>query len=334
MFYRILLPLDGSALAECIIPHALALAKLDNAEIVPLLVLDGSASGDSVDPMEWHLRKSEAQSYLDTIHSKLQGIGIDSDCLLLTGPPYQRILEQVDKLNIDLILISSHGQSGRIARPFGSIAHKVLESAGTSILLVPAHEQPLDVDMFAPKQYSTILIPLDGSRRAECILPIADRLAGEQNAKLVLTHVLQRPDVLRWAMLADDTRKLTEHFVEHINTVAQSYLDQIHVRQDSDTVRIVVQADNVAIALDHLASRLEVDFMLISAHGATANPLRSFGDTVSGILNYCRHPILIYQDRPAAHMIEPEAAPVREPIARQNDHSSLPGTAGTQQAYL
>src|SRR5687767_6800562 len=112
MFNRILLPLDGSALAECTIPHALAMARLDNAEIVPLLVLDGSVSGEGIDPMEWHLRKSEAQTYIDAICSKLQGIGINSNCLLLTGSPYQRILEQIEKLNIDLIVVSSHGQSG------------------------------------------------------------------------------------------------------------------------------------------------------------------------------------------------------------------------------
>src|SRR4029079_2604189 len=107
MFDRILLPLDGSPLAECTIPHALALAKLDNAEIVPILVLDGSVSGEGIDPMEWHLRKSEAQIYIDAVCSKLQEIGINSHGLLLTGPPYQRILEQIDKLNIDLVVVSS-----------------------------------------------------------------------------------------------------------------------------------------------------------------------------------------------------------------------------------
>lgn len=334
MFDRILLPLDGSTLAECTIPHALALAKLDNAVIVPLLVLDGSASGDGVDPMEWHLRKSEAQTYIDSICTKLQGIGIDSQCLLLTGSPYQRILEQIDRLNINLLLISSHGQSGRVARPFGAIAHKVLEDAGISIMLVPTHAQPLDADMFAPKIYDTVLIPLDGSRRAECVLPIADRLAREQKAKLVLAHVLQRPDVLSWAMLSDDTRILTENFVDHIDSVAQRYLEQVLARQDNDSVLVLAQADNVAIELDHIAAQHEVDLMLISAHGAAANPMRSFGDTVSGILNYCHQPILIYQDRPAVHTIEPEAAPVREPIARQNAHASLTRAADTQQTYL
>jgi nucleotide-binding universal stress UspA family protein len=333
MFDRILLPLDGSALAECTIPHALALAKLGNAEIIPLLVLDGSVSGEGVDPMEWHLRKADAQSYIDAVCAKLQDVSINSHGLLLTGPPYQRIVEQVGKLNIDLVLVSSHGQSGRVDRPFGAIAHKVLQSVGTSVMLVPAQPQSADANPYAPKSYNAILIPLDGSRRAECVLPIASQLIREQTTKLMIVHVTQRPDVLSWAMMADDTRKLTDQFVEHIGAVAQSYLDQIRERQENDTIGILAQADNVAIEVNHIAEQVEADLLLVSAHGAAANPLRAFGDTVSGILNYCRQPVLIYQDRPTVYTTESEAAPFREPAARHSDDLSQTASSTTQQAY-
>ena len=333
MFDRILLPLDGSPLAECTISHALALAKLNNAEVIPLLVLEENTSADGVDPMEWHLRRTAAQTYIDTICTRLQETGIDSHCLLLTGSPYQRILEQVEKLNIDLVVISSHGQSGRVKRPFGAIAHKVLEGAGTSVMLVPAQERAGDATPIAPQHYNAILIPLDGSRRAECILPIADWLAREQKTKLVLAHVIQRPGVLGWAMLGDDTRKLAKQFVEHTWSVAKSYLEQINERQNSDTITILAQADNTAIALEQIAEQNHVDLMLVSAHGVADNPMRLFGDTVNGILTYCHQPVLIYQDRPVLHTIEPETAPIRERMQRQNDHSPL-GPVGTHQAYL
>ena len=171
-------------------PPCVSVGEARQCRDLSRLLLDGSVSGEGVDPMEWHLRKSEAQTYIDAVSSKLQEIGINSHGLLLTGPPYQRILEQVEKLNIDLILVSSHGQSGRVDRPFGAIAHKILGSAGTSVMLVPAQAQSVDVELFVPKSYKTILIPLDGSRRAECVLPIADRLAREQKAKLAFVHVL------------------------------------------------------------------------------------------------------------------------------------------------
>ena len=333
MFTRILLPLDGSSLAESSISHAVALAKLNHAEVVPLLVLGEKASKDSVDPMEWHLRKTAAQGYIDTICTRFQENGIECHALLLTGSPYQRIYEQVAKLAIDLVIISSHGQSGRLEQPFGAIAYKVLEGAGTSVMLVPAKAQPEETDLFAPSHYHNILIPLDGSLRAECILPISDWLARGQSIKLVLAHVVQRPDILNWAMLADDTRVLAEQFVDHTWSIAKSYLAQVQERQNVDTVSILARAENVAIELDHVAEQNGVDLILVSAHGAAANPMRSFGDTVSGLLAYCHQPVLIYQDRPAARTIESQAIPVRERIERQNGHAS-PGPVHGQQAYL
>jgi hypothetical protein len=167
------------------------------------------------------------------------------------------------------------------------------------------------------------------------VLPIADWLAREQSTKLVLTHVVQRPGVLSWAMLAEETRILAEQFVEHTWLVAESYLAQVHVRQNIEMISIVAQADNAAIELDHIAGQNQVDLVLVSAHGVAANPLRSFGDTVNSILVYSHQPVLIYQDRPAAaHTVEREAAPDRERIERQNGHSTLAATAGTHYAYL
>ena len=333
MFTRILLPLDGSSLAESTIPHAVALAKLNNATVVPLLVLGEKASKDSVDPMEWHLRKTAAQGYIDTICAKFQEHGLECHALLLAGSPYQRIYEEVAKLNIDLVIISTHGQSGRVEQPLGAIAYKVLEGAGTSVMLVPAQARPEETELFAPSHYHNILIPLDGSLRAECILPIADWLGREQSIKLVLAHVVQRPDILSWAMLADETRILAEQFVDHTWSIAQSYLAQIQERQNVDTISVLARAENVAMELDHVAEQNGVDLILISAHGAAANPMRAFGDTVSGLLTYCHQPVLIYQDRPAARTVESEAIPVRERIERQNGHSS-PGPVHGQQAYL
>jgi nucleotide-binding universal stress UspA family protein len=333
MFTRILLPLDGSTMAECTISHALTLAKLNNAEIVPLLVLEETASEDGVDPMEWHLRKTGAQTYIDTICIKFKERGIECQSLLLTGSPYQRVIEQAEKLNSDLILISSHGQSGRVEHPFGATAYKILEGAGTSVMLIPAQVLPEDADIFEPISYYTILIPLDGSLRAECVLPIADWLGRGQSIKLVLSHVVQHPDILGWAMLPDDTRKLAEQFVEHVWTRAKSYLIQIQERQNLETVCLLVRAKNVAIDLDHIAKQNSVDLILVSAHGAASNPMHTFGDTVRGILTYCHQPVLIYQDRPTAHTSEAEVVPVREKIERQNAYSS-PGPGNLQQAYL
>jgi nucleotide-binding universal stress UspA family protein len=67
MANKILVPLDGSALAECVLPHAISLAGTMNAAVILLRVLESAHSADSlqlVDPLNWHLGKAEAGAYL------------------------------------------------------------------------------------------------------------------------------------------------------------------------------------------------------------------------------------------------------------------------------
>jgi nucleotide-binding universal stress UspA family protein len=166
---------------------------------------------------------------------------------------------------------------------------------------------------------------LDGSLRAECVLPIADRIAREHKSKVVLTHVVQLPDVLGWHMVADETRRVAEDFVQHIEAVAQNYLDQLHERQYIDTNGVIVQAGNAAIALAQIAAQQESDLIIVSAHGASANPIRSIGDTAHSLLAHCQQPILIYQDRPEHQTLDIEAAPVREQEQRPVGYTHLSG---------
>lgn len=325
MFNRILLPLDGSALAECTIPHALALAKLADAEIILLHVVEESGAETGVDPYEWHLRKAAAQTYLDTLCAKVQALGVSTDCRLLAGSAAERIVEQVDVLGADLLLISSHGQSGRTDWAMGAVARKLLEGVGVSVMLVRGHGEPAESVALAPARYRTLMVSLDGSRRAECVLPIAERLMEDQHANLVLVHIVQRPSLLGWAMLPEEERRLAEQLVERTQSVAQNYLNDLQARQGERASVVLSLADNVATELSEVARHHQVDLLLLCAHGAAANPVRTFGDTVNGILTYCPQPVLIYQDQPVQRTIERKVAPAAR--GRHGELDSLPPLA-------
>jgi nucleotide-binding universal stress UspA family protein len=105
MFNRILLPLDGSPLAECTVPHALALAQLSDAEVILLHVLAERGGERGVDPIQWHLRQATAQSALDDTCQRMAASGVRSTSLLVAESPTKCILEQAEKLNVDLIVI-------------------------------------------------------------------------------------------------------------------------------------------------------------------------------------------------------------------------------------
>lgn len=316
MFNRILLPLDGSALAECVLPHALALAKPANSEVVLLHIIEEKSIEMGVDPLDWNLRKVAAQAYLDTICAGVQAAGVSTDCRLLAGEPAGRIVEQVEALGADLVIVSSHGQSGQTDWTLGAVARKVIEGIGTSVMLVRSHPMPETSPALVPAQYRTLMVSLDGSRRAECVLPIAERFRDDQHADLVLVHIVQRPYLLGWAMLPENERQVAEQMIEHAQEVAQNYLSELQTRQGERTSLVLSLADNVATELSEIAERHQVDLLLLSAHGAAANPNRAFGDTVNAILSHCRQPVLIYQDQPVQRTGENESAPSR---GRQSD---------------
>ena len=79
MINHILVPLDGSTLAECVLPHIMAIAPVTNARVTLLHVLQQPHNGNgspAVDPVEWHLQKQKTEKYLEQVVSQLNKAGI------------------------------------------------------------------------------------------------------------------------------------------------------------------------------------------------------------------------------------------------------------------
>lgn len=73
MFNQILVPLDGSALATCVLPHALAMTQALGSNLTLLRILEGyDAPGGAVNPIDWQLHKLEAQAYLNALSVRLE----------------------------------------------------------------------------------------------------------------------------------------------------------------------------------------------------------------------------------------------------------------------
>src|SRR5262245_61182904 len=90
MIDHILVPLDGSALAEGVLPHVVALAPVTNARLTLAHVMEYDhigSGGSSVDPVEWHLRKHKLEKYLAQIASDLQDFGLGVEYTILEGSP-------------------------------------------------------------------------------------------------------------------------------------------------------------------------------------------------------------------------------------------------------
>jgi nucleotide-binding universal stress UspA family protein len=203
MFNRILVPLDGSALAERALPHAEQFARIFGSNIVLLQVLDPVSfheNSNPVDPLNWQIRKAEADMYMTGIATRLrealgesapnakgtQSNGGDEkksrvEYSIREGKTAENIINFAYTESIDLLIISTHGSGGLSRWNISSVTQKVINLIYLPVLIVRAYNSLETED--AKVHYRRILLPIDSSRRAECSLPAAIALARGETPK-------------------------------------------------------------------------------------------------------------------------------------------------------
>ena len=135
MFKKILVPLDGSKLAEKILSRVEWLAKIHDGEVTLLRVaLAGSFPG--TDPVQHQLNVvREAEEYLAKVEGWMRGVGVKVNSVVRYGHDAQEIVDHARDRDFDLIAMSTHGRSGLAQFVLGSVASKIINTAPVPILL-------------------------------------------------------------------------------------------------------------------------------------------------------------------------------------------------------
>jgi nucleotide-binding universal stress UspA family protein len=301
MFNRILVPLDGSALAECVLSHAAAFAQATGVGVTLLRVVEQNTTPDqveSIDPVSWHLRRVEVENYLEDIARRLQAINpsVPVERVLLEGQAAERIVEFAHDHRIGLIILSSHGSSGLSGWNVSSVVQKIILRANTSILIIRAYQpQAAQLDDLC---YRRILAPLDGSARAEYILPMLNLLSQRCQAELLLVHVVARPEMPRRAPLTPEENEMVNTLVERNYGEAAIYLDQLKSRLPGEVHTRVEVSDSVITTLQDLVEEEKADLVLLSAHGYSGRQKYPYGSVGISFIAYGTTPLLIMQDLP------------------------------------
>ena len=147
MYQKILVPLDGSKLAECALPHAESLARSYKSTLVLLSVIRPAAIlGRSPADMElfqksMDTRREEVQNYLNTLVDELAKKNIEAEIHIGIEPVVHEIVETADKQNVDLVVIASHGRSGLERVFFGSVASGVLNRIEKPLMVIRPGER-------------------------------------------------------------------------------------------------------------------------------------------------------------------------------------------------
>ncbi len=299
MFKNILIPLDGSPLAEIVLPHAQALAQVSNAHLHLLRVLERATFGhqrNGVDPFDWQIMKAQVETYLEEQKARLEQAGCQTSVFLAEGNAAEGVIDFAHAHDIDLILLSSHGQSGISGWNVSSVVQKIILRAYTSIMIMRAYQ--LSEGSTDPASYRRILAPLDGSQRAECVLPILSDLAHSQQSSLLLTHVVRKPEMPRRTPLSQEDNDLCNRVTDRNRQEAEVYLSELEKRLNVAVEPRLLVSSDVYGSLHNLAEQEKVDLVVLSAHGYTGGMQWPYGNVVVSFIAYGSSPLLIVQDLP------------------------------------
>ena len=273
-FRHILVPLDGSALAECALPFAAAIARALSGQITLLRVLEPHCEpcpGRQMDPVEWEILRAETHNHLAKFESELKASGVASAVELLEGRAAEQIIQFAKAHEVDLIALSSHGEGGLSGWMLSSTVQKVIARADTSVLIVPAYAH--EGQRIGEPHFEKILVPLDCSLRAECILPLATALTRACESKLILAHIVSEPEMPRRMPPSAEDVALAAQLTEQDCRAAEHYLRECNTGyrwRGGTEIRIAV-SPRPARSIRALAERGERGPVLVSAHGETGD---------------------------------------------------------------
>jgi nucleotide-binding universal stress UspA family protein len=305
MFETILVPLDGSQLADCVLPHVVAIARPFDAQITLLRILEKNHAGTSAqlfDLLNWQINKTRSSLYLDKVQTWLQKKSIRVQTEVREGLIAEGISEYAQNQGMKLIVLSSHGRHGLTQWGISSVTQKTILSAQTSLLIVRADKYVEHADELTETPvYRQILVPLDGSQRAENVLPIITQLANFHKSQIHLAQVVQTPEMARQMPLVREDIELSERVVKRNREEAERYLEQLKSRSYLEGITVqthLIASDNAAAAIHQLAGQEQIDLVALSAHGYSGNHQWPYGSMVNNFILYGRVSMLIVQDLP------------------------------------
>jgi nucleotide-binding universal stress UspA family protein len=311
MINHILVPLDGSTLAECVLPHVAAIAPVTHARITLLHVLQQQQNGGTpaVDPVEWHLQKQNAEKYLEGIVNRLSESGIlGVESVILVGIPAGSVIDFARGNNVDLIALSTHGHSGLSGWNVSGVVQKILLRAYTSILLVRAYLPSATAT--TKIRYKRLFVGMDCSARSEFVLPFAINLAQFYKSQLILETAVEKPRIIKRMPVSQEIMELSNQFVEKNQQAASHYFKQLLAQFSTKDLKIKthISIGDSAIAILHdMAEEANAELVLLVAHGETGERRWPYGSVTTSFIAYGNTSLLIMQDLPGTEIRQTRA---------------------------
>lgn len=268
MFKHILVPLDGSVMAESVLPASASLASTLKVSITLLHVIEQNAPGEV--HKDRHLtRADEAETYLRDIAQNNFEKGAKVDWHVHTAEVKDMadgIAAHAEELKSDLIVMCTHGHSGVRAILFGSIAQQVIARGGIPVLVLRPSPSS------GPETFTLrkIMLPLDSESTHDDIFPYARSLAQAYKAEIAMLTViptfstLKGEEVATSSLLPGTTSALLDIQEQTMREHLQSHVDELQgvgLTASAEVVR-----GDPAAEIVNAAGRWHADLMLLATH--------------------------------------------------------------------
>lgn len=310
----ILVPLDGSILAEQVLPSVRVLAPFLDARVCLLRVVaepeeDGllaetiAATYSVGEPLaaahqRWQhslerLRQN-AERYLESHAALLHGDGLDVAVEVRCGPAADVIFEAALNHHAALIALASHGYSGLKRWALGSVADKVVRATSIPVLVVRG------AAIARAPAIKRIMVPLDGSALARQALPLATELARSARADLLLLHAVA-PSIEDYASVSPRDRLMPQlgEVLAALRHQAASDLDTLADELHSHDVTVtthVVNGHAAEVLVDEAAQR-GVDLIVMATHGYGGLRRWALGSVADKVLHATTTPLILVRAR-------------------------------------
>jgi nucleotide-binding universal stress UspA family protein len=288
---------DRSACARNVVLHALAVASALEASVTLLRVLEAMPVGETKpDPIEWDLRRLDARESLMQIIDSAKRRGNVLKAEVIVGQTAEQICLWSREHASDFLVLGTCGESGPGERYLGSTVRSIVDRAPGSVLLVP----PTAGDARVPL-YRRILVPLDGSSRAESVVPLSIRLAAAADAELLIAHVIPVPEFTEVGPLEAEDLELRERITCRNERVAQAYLERLRTQIAHGGIRtraLLLRNGDVRGRLLRALVEESVDLIVLSAKGRSGLSGLSCGSVTAHLMLHPIVPLLIVSDAP------------------------------------
>jgi nucleotide-binding universal stress UspA family protein len=284
LYSKILVPLDGSALAQLALPFAEKIAARLGSRIMFIYV--GESLEDSHNPEHQlylqrmtKVAKTDIKKYTDELKRKR----VKVQSAILVGDPASEIVDYAQKKDFSLIVMSTHGHSGIKRWALGSVADRVLRGTGKPLVLVRAKQ--VSPDTITESIFGKIIVTLDGSKESEAVIPHIEELAGGVEAKIVLLHVIE-PSYRFYAAGGFKYQGYSEKKKKSMKAFYDNYLQGIATslgRRGIDAKHQVKFGEVAEVIID-FADKTGADFIAMTTHGRSGIKRWALGSTADKVL--------------------------------------------------